>query len=334
MTISTDAKSASLVETSMADFVSTHPGLRYVFFGGKGGVGKTVMAGMNAVHLAKGGKRTLLASTNPVHSLSGLLGQDVFGKPTAVNGVDNLWAYEIDTSDAIERSKREIREKIQWFLKFAEISTKADEFVEAATMNPAFEESAMFENMVDLMFKDEYDVYVFDTAPTANARRLLGMSKVYGLWVEKMLKSREEAQSLREALSFTKKKEEDPLMLYLVDFRERISHARELLTDPERTAFFFVTLPEALPIAVIRRFIDWFTDFGIPVGGVVVNMVIRPEVGETSPDFVRNRIDMQAGYLDEIGERFPGQVRAVVPLFDSDIRGVPSVARASEAVFG
>jgi arsenite-transporting ATPase len=334
MTMTTDAKSASLVETSMADFVTAHPGLRYVFFGGKGGVGKTVMAGMNAVHLANGGKRTLLASTNPVHSLSGLLGQDVFGKPTAVNGVDNLWAYEIDTSDAIERSKREIREKIQWFLKFAEISTKADEFVEAATMNPAFEESAMFENMVDLMFKDEYDVYVFDTAPTANARRLLGMSKVYGLWVQKMLKSREEAQTLREALSFTKKKEEDPLMLYLVDFRERISHARELLTDPERTAFFFVTLPEALPIAVIRRFIDWFTDFGIPVGGVVVNMVIRPEVGETSPDFVRNRIEMQAGYLDEIGERFPGQVRAVVPLFDSDIRGVPSVARASEAVFG
>ena len=128
MTMTTDAKSASLVETSMADFVAGHPGLRYTFFGGKGGVGKTVMAGMNAVHLAQTGKRTLLASTNPVHSLSGLLGQDVFGKPTAVTGVENLWAFEIDTRDAIERSKREIREKIQWFLKFAEISTKADEF--------------------------------------------------------------------------------------------------------------------------------------------------------------------------------------------------------------
>src|SRR5436309_9716093 len=245
MTTTSDRPTAGLVETSRADFVTGHPGLRYVFFGGKGGVGKTVMAGMNAVHLARSGKRTLLASTNPVHSLSGLLDQDVFGKATDVRGVPGLAAFEIDTRDAIERSKREIREKIQWFLKFAEISTKADEFVEAATMNPAFEESAMFENMVDLMFKDEYDVYVFDTAPTANARRLLGMSKVYGLWVQKMLKSREEAQSLREALSFTKKKEEDPLMLYLIDFRERIAHARELLTDPEKTAFFFVTLPEA-----------------------------------------------------------------------------------------
>src|ERR687895_2825835 len=137
-----------LVQTSMGDYLGQHGELRYVFFGGKGGVGKTVMAGVTAVQLARSGKRVLLASTNPVHSLSGLLGQNVFGKHTAVDGVDNLWALEIDTRDAIERSKREIREKIQWFLKFAEISTKADEFVEAATTNPAFEESAMFENMV------------------------------------------------------------------------------------------------------------------------------------------------------------------------------------------
>jgi arsenite-transporting ATPase len=153
------------------------------------------------------------------------------------------------------------------------------------------------------------------------------------LRVEKMLKSREEAQSLREALSFTKKKEDDPLMAYLVDFRERIRHARELLTDPARTAFFFVTLPEALPIAVIRRFIDWFTDFGIPVGGVIVNMVIRPETGEAAPDFVRNRIEMQSGYLDEIERVFDGEVRAVVPLFDSDIRGVPSLEKAARNLF-
>jgi arsenite/tail-anchored protein-transporting ATPase len=323
----------ALVDVSMADFVREHPGLRYVFFGGKGGVGKTVMAGVTAVQLAQAGRRVLLASTNPVHSLSGLLGQDVFGRETAVQGVPNLFALEIDTREAIDRSKREIRDKIQWFLKFAEISTKADEFVEAATTNPAFEESAMFENMVDLMFKDAYEVYVFDTAPTANARRLLGMSKVYGLWVQKMVKSRQEAQTLREALSFTKKKEEDPLMNYLVEFRKRIEHARELLTDPAKTAFFFVTLPEALPIAVIRRFIDWFTDFGIPVGGVVVNMVIDPGEASGSSDFVRNRVAMQKGYLDEIGERFKGQVRAVLPLYDSDLRGVAMLGKAGEQLF-
>src|SRR6266852_6579011 len=286
------------IERSLADYRRTVPTLKYLFFGGKGGVGKTVMAGATALHLAQQGKRTLLASTNPVHSLSGLLDQNVYGKPVAVGGESNLWAYEIDTKENIERSKQDIKQKIRWFLKFAEISAQADAFVESATMNPAFEESAMFETMVDLMFKDEYDAYVFDTAPTANARRLLGMSKVYALWVNKMLKSREEARSLRELLSFTKKKEADPLMDYLLSFRDRMAHARELLTDANKTAFFFVTLPEALPIAVITRFINWFHDFGIPVGGVIVNMLIdKDSLSADSAEFVKNRVAMQEEHM-------------------------------------
>ena len=235
----------------------------------------------------------------------------------------DLWAYEIDTKETIERKKREIREKIQWFLKFADISTKADDFVESATMNPAFEESAMFENMVDLMLKDDYDVYVFDTAPTANARRLLGMSKVYSLWVDKMLKSREDARSLREMLSFRKKKEEDPLLAYLLQFRQRMGQAQQRLTDVEKTAFFFVTLPEALPIAVISRFIGWFQDFGIPVGGVIVNMLLDKEaLGKDSPEFVLNRVRMQEEYMGTIWQKFDGAVRALIPLFDQEVRGI------------
>ncbi len=323
-----------VISEPMAAYLADHPALKYVFFGGKGGVGKTVMAGATGWWAAQSGRRTLLASTNPVHSLSGLLDQDVFGKHTPVNGVSNLFAYEIDTRETIERSKRDIREKIQWFLKFAEISTRADQFVESATMNPAFEESAMFENMIDLMFKNEYDVYVFDTAPTANARRLLGMSKVYSLWVNKMVKSREEAQSLRQMLSFTKKKEQDPLMDYLLDFQKRMEHARALLTDARQTAFFFVTLPEALPIAVITRFIDWFHEFGIPVGGVLVNMRIdRSVVRDDSAAFVRNRLAMQDAHMQTIWQKFDSQVRSIVPLFESEVRGTAMLRRLAEAIF-
>jgi arsenite/tail-anchored protein-transporting ATPase len=184
--------------------------------------------------------------------------------------------------------------------------------------------------MTDLMFADEYDAYVFDTAPTANARRLLGMSKVYGLWVNKMVKSREEAQSLRELLSFTKKKEDDPLMTYLVEFQGRIAHARELLTDDERTAFYFVTLPESLPIAVVRRFVNWFVEFGIPVGGVVVNQVIEPGDLDAAQELVRNRVAMQREHLQAIGEEFPGMVRAVLPLHDTEVRG-PEMLRPTAA---
>jgi len=324
-----------MIEKSMSAFLLEHPRLKYIFFGGKGGVGKTVFAGTTAWWLANKGKRTLLASTNPVHSLSSLLGQDVYGKPTPVAGAPNLQAYEIDTRETIERSRREIREKISWFLKFADIKTQADEFVESATMNPAFEESAMFENMVDLMFEDKYEVYVFDTAPTANARRLLGMSSVYSLWVNKMVKSREEARSLRELLSYSRKKQEkDPLMEYLLSFRARMQNAKELLTNPELTAFFFVTLAEALPIAVITRFIRWFEDFGIPVGGVAVNMLIQKEtVAADAPDFVKNRIAMQNEYMAKIDEIFDGSLRAIVPLFETEVRGLDMLKRTADHLF-
>ena len=325
----------SLIQESMHGYLGKHPQLKYNFFGGKGGVGKTVLAGTAALAFARQGKRTLLASTNPVHSLSGLLDQDVFGKSVPVAGVPNLFAYEIDTKDTIEKSKQEIKEKVSWFLKFAEIRTQADAFVESATMNPAFEESAMFENMIDIMFKDEYQVYVFDTAPTANARRLLGMSSVYSLWVNKMMKSREDAQTLRQALSYSKKKEKDPLMDYLLSFQERMANAKRLLTDAQKTAFFFVTLPEALPIAVITRFIAWFKDFGIPVGGVVVNMLIdKQQVKADSPEFVRNRVAMQEAYMEEIKSDFPGMVRAVLPLFETEIRGVEMLKRTATALYG
>ncbi len=123
-------------------------------------------------------------------------------------------------------------------------------------------------------------------------------------------------------------------MDYLISFRERMERAKELLTDEEKTAFFFITLPEALPIAVVKRFIGWFHDFGIPVGGVVVNLVIDKEaVGKDAPDFVLNRIAMQDDYMEEIWRSFP-DVRAIVPLFETEVRGIEMLERTAQAMFG
>lgn len=191
----------------------------------------------------------------------------------------------------------------------------------------------MFENMIGLMFEDKYDAYVFDTAPTANTRRLLGMSSVYSMWVSKMVRSREEARSLKELLSYSKKKEQDPLMEYLLDLRTRMERTKGLLTDEAKTAFFFVTLPEALPIAVIKRFVGWFHDFGIPVGGVVVNMLIdKKGIGEGTPEFVRNRVAMQDAYMEQIWTSFP-DVRGIVPLFETEVRGVEMLERTADRLF-
>jgi arsenite-transporting ATPase len=162
------------------------------------------------------------------------------------------------------------------------------------------------------------------------------MSKVYSLWVEKMLKSREEAKSLRELLSFSKKKEEkDPLLEYLLSFRERMASAKDVLTDKALTAFFFVTLPESLPIAVITRFINWFHEFGIPVGGVVVNGLIqKAQVGADAAEFVQNRVKMQEEHMAEIADIFKDSVRAIVPLFETEVQGTPMLLRTVDQLFG
>ncbi len=324
------------MKSTMLDFFKEHPEMRYIYFGGKGGVGKTVVAAAVAFWMAKQGKKTLLASTNPVHSLSNLFQMDVFGKPVLIPGNENLYVQEIDTKDTIEKSKKEIREKISWFLKFADIPTKAEDFVESATMNPAFEESAMFENMTNIIFDDAFEFYVFDTAPTANARRLLGMSKVYTLWVDKMVKSREEAKSMRLSLSFRKKKveeEEDPLLDYLVTFRDRIDHMRTLLTDEQKSAFFFVTLLESLPIAVIRRFIGWFEEFGIPIGGVIINQAIdKSQVDENTAEFIKNRVKMQDRYREEANAIF-NDIRGEIPLFEKEVIGLEMVGKLSDTLF-
>lgn len=322
------------IAISMLKYMKDHPRMKYLFFGGKGGVGKTVMAGTAALWAARQGKKTLLASTNPIHSLSSLLEQDVSGKATLVSNEQNCYALEIGTRDTVEQSKNEIRKKMNWFLKSADITTKADDFVESATMNPAFEESAMFENMVELMLKDEYDFYVFDTAPTANTRRLLGLLNVRSLWVEKMLKSREGALSLREQLSYTKKKASDPLLDDLVAFKNRMAKAADLLKDEALTAFFFVTLPESLPITATSRFINWVHELGIPVGGVIVNGVIpKDQAGADAIDFLRNRIRMQEGHMKEIREIFGDRVRAIAPLLEREIKGTKMLNRTIDHLF-
>ena len=150
-----------------------------------------------------------------------------------------------------------------------------------------------------------------------------------------MLKSREEAKSLREMLSFSKKEQKDPLLDYLLNFKDRRAHAKELLTDEALTAFFFVTLPESLPIAVITRFINWFYEFGIPVGGVIVNGLIpKEQLSADSAEFVKNRVMMQDEHMQEIWEIFNDRIRAIVPLFETEVKGSAMLNRMVEVLDG
>ncbi len=327
----------------LQDFLESKPKLRYIFTGGKGGVGKTIAAAGVALRFAEQGERVLLASLNPVHSLSSLFNVDLReGLPKPVNGSSRLLAQEVEIRDAVEKYRERIGERVHDFLKWADIPLDARPFIDIAATNPAFEESAMFDKMVDLILKkgEEYDRIVFDTAAVANAVRLIGLSKIYGLWLGRMIHSRREALEMRLKLAFRPDKvekeiKEDPMLADLLDMNERFKKAKVILTDPDRTAFFFVTLPLSLPIAVVKRFIQMVRGFDIPVGGVVVNTVMsEPPPREEDPQgYLTNKFEEQVSYMKEIKTDLGDLVRCFIPLYPQEVIGLDSIEKVSKDMF-
>jgi arsenite-transporting ATPase len=323
------------MQQTLTQLLDEKPGLRFIFTGGKGGVGKTVSAAAIAIRFAEQGKRALLASLNPVHSLSSVFGQSLSGGSVLpVKGVSGLFAVEVETHEVVGRYRESIGRRVREFLKWADIPIDAKPFVDIAVTNPAFEESAMFDKMMDIMLgeRGNYDVIVFDTAAVANAVRLIGLSKIYGLWLGRMIESRKQALSLRVQLSFRKERvmdevRKDPLMADLMNMNERFLQVKDLLIDPEQTAFFFVTLPLALPIAVVERFIGMVREYNIPVGGVLVNEVLPPEVVSRYPDetYLQNKYQEQLGYMRTIKSDLGELVRGFIPLYDGEVAGLERV---------
>jgi arsenite/tail-anchored protein-transporting ATPase len=328
---------------TLREFLQSKPNLRFVFTGGKGGVGKTVSAAVLAYQFAKEGKKTLVASLNPVHSLTSVFGQNLAGgKFKPVEGVPNLYGVEVDASDVVGRYRENIAVRVREFLKYADIPVDSKPFVDIAVTNPAFEESAMFDKMIDIMLNEakDFDRIVFDTAAVANAIRLIGLSKIYGLWLGRMIQSRKDALSLRVQLSFRKEKVEeevkkDPMLGDLMDMNDRFNQVKGLLIDPEITAFFFVTLPLTLPISVVTRFIQQVKAYDIPVGGVLVNSCIRADEARKAQgdEYLQNKFREQLNYMDVIERDLGPLVRSYVPLYNSEVHGLPALEQVALDMF-
>ncbi|MBI4608887.1 MAG: TRC40/GET3/ArsA family transport-energizing ATPase [Candidatus Rokubacteria bacterium] len=332
---------------TIAQLFEARPRLKYVFTGGKGGVGKTVSAAALAYHFSREGRKILLASLNPVHSLSSVFGQDLRGgtiRPvSAPDLVGKLYASEVEATDVVDRYRVNIAHRVREFLKWADIPVDAKPFVNIAVTNPAFEEAAMFDKMVDIMLTEgeNYDAIVFDTAAVANAVRLIGLSKIYGLWLGRMIQSRQEALSMKIQYAFRKEKvmdevKKDPLMSDLLSMNARFRQVKGVLVDPEQTAFFFVTLPLALPIAVVKRFINMVRSYDIAIGGVIVNQLIKRETAAASPgdEYLQGKFTEQLGYARTIKRDLGDLVRGFVPLYPKEVTGVEKVVDVANDILG
>src|SRR5215211_3411255 len=167
---------------ALTDVFHQHPERRYIMFGGKGGLGKTTFSAATASLLAQQGKRVLVSSVDPQASLSDIFQQNIFGKGP-VKIMDNLWAQEIDADQRIKAYQDEIRQKILDMYGFDKVPDEIEQYIQAASAEPAMEESAIFDAVVDIVVSGEYDYYIYDLVPLGHALYYLSMAKVYDEWI-------------------------------------------------------------------------------------------------------------------------------------------------------
>jgi arsenite-transporting ATPase len=321
---------------SLKDVFQRQPQRRYIMFGGKGGLGKTTLSATCAYWLARQGKRVLLFSVDPQASLSDIFQKDIFGKG-AVPIVENLWAQEIDADKRIRDYQNEIRQKILDMYGFDKVPEEIDSYIASASAEPAMEESAIFDAVVDIIVTGDYDYYIYDLVPLGHALYYLSMAKVYDEWINKITKLREEMGQYDQVAATLRRQEtveEDKILEELRYIKGRINTSSQILTDKQRTAFFFVLVPEKMIILDTRKAAELFARFDVPISGYVVNRVLPPELRAGNiPTYLKNRIQMQEKYLGEIRHSLGNQILAYVPEMERDITGLPMIERLADRLF-
>jgi arsenite/tail-anchored protein-transporting ATPase len=325
------------MDAGLGRIFKEHPNRRYIMFGGKGGLGKTTFSAATAYYLAKQGHRVLVFSVDPQASLSDIFKRDIFGKG-AVEIMPNLYAQEIDADKRIKAYQEEIRKKIFDMYGFDKIPDEIESYIQAAAAEPAMEESAIFDEVVDIVVAGSYDYYIYDLVPLGHALYYLSMASVYDEWIERITKLREDMRQYEEmaaAIQRDKPVEEDMILKELQYIKHRIGTSSSILTDREKTAFFFVIIPEEMILIDTQKAAQLFAKFNVPLSGYVVNRVIPESLAtQDIPEYLRNRLLMQKGHLKKIDELFGNEVLAQVPEFERDITGLPMIEKMAEALFG
>jgi arsenite-transporting ATPase len=317
----------------LASIVSKYP---YIMFGGKGGLGKTTFSAATAYWLSEQGKKVLVFSVDPQASLSDIFQQDIFGKgPVKIK--ENLFAQEIDADTHIKAYQTEIRQKILDMYGFEQVPDEIEQYIQAASAEPAMEESAIFDAVVDIMVAGSYDYYIYDLVPLGHALYYLSMAKVYDEWINRITKLREEMREYEEMVSrlrSEKETQEDQILTELSYIKGRINASSRILTDKERTAFFFVVVPEEMIILDTQKAAKLFAAFDVPLAGYVVNRVVPRELlRQDIPAYLKNRIEMQDKYLAQIQADLGAQVQAYVPELERDVTGLSMIEQLARIMY-
>jgi arsenite-transporting ATPase len=298
---------------------------RILFFGGKGGVGKTTCASAMALAAAKQGKRVLLVSTDPAHSTS-----DIFERPFSKEETEiypRLVGIEVDADFEARRYIDTVKGQIAKLFSPA-ILKEAQRQIELVSTMPGVEEVALFDRMGELMVTrvDAYDLVIFDTAPTGHTMRLLRMPELMGSWIEALSKRRRNLISLNANIDKARS-DPDPILATLERRKEKLEHVRARLMQHNFTGFVLVLVPERLPIEESARAADTLQEANVNVCGILVNRVLP---GNLQGDFYKARRQQEQKYCDEIQRRFAKYPVHWIPQFETDVYGLKNLERLSE----
>jgi arsenite-transporting ATPase len=289
---------------------------KYIFFSGKGGVGKTTMASATAVYHAAAGKKTLIVTTDPASNLADVFEQEIGHKITPItagarHAVPLLYAMEIDPDEAT----KEYRERI--IGPFREIMPEdVIASLEENLSGPCTTEMASFDRFMDFMEGDEYDVIVFDTAPTGHTIRLLELPVDWSKHIEDSAKG-----SGQTCLG--------PVQS-IQDSKEKYDRATALLKDPARTTFIFVMRPEELSLFETLRASKELETIGIKSGEIIINGILPEEVCEI--EFFKRKYDAQQKVIRETESAIEEPKRYMF-LRDNEVKGVPALERIAGELF-
>jgi arsenite-transporting ATPase len=290
-----------------------------LFFGGKGGVGKTTCASAMALAASRAGKRVLLVSTDPAHSTSDIFERQIGPEPVPI--APSLHAMEIDAAAESRRYVADVKEHIAQLFGYG-ILKEANRQIDLAATMPGAEEVALFDRMGALIRGEDarFDLIVFDTAPTGHTLRLIRMPELMEAWIKALSRSR------RAMLGVDQDDKQDPIMTTLNDRLERLRFLRARMISGRTTGFVLVLIAERLPIEETARAIEQLDDAGVKVGGLIVNRVLP----DTSSDaFLTARRRQEAVYLQEIDRRFAAHPFVRVPQLESDVYGLGALDRVS-----
>ncbi len=303
----------------------------FIFIGGKGGVGKTTMSSATALWCAHMGKKTLIISTDPAHSLADSFDRTLKHVPTPIT--QNLEGLEIDPDIAME----EYKQKMQQQQKMNDVMGMFQDQMDLMSSSPGIDEVAAFDKFMQYMTTDEYDVVIFDTAPTGHTLRLLSFPEMMDSWMGKMIKTKKQlgsmAKKLKGIIPFMgqDENEEEQSIEELNRTKEQIKKARDVLSDPKRTSFKTVLIPEEMSIYESSRAIESLHKCNMTTDGIIVNK-IQPQV-ETC-EFCKSRRSQQEKRIKTIKEKFGDQVIAEVPLQAHEVRGIDELYEITDILYG